>query len=99
MSGLPVPLDDPPQHLPPDVAAIWLEYRSSTTRDGPEYEAYCGQVARLRDAQSRLSLEGLIVADAKGTPIPHPALVIERNAQAELRAWGTRFQSIGRRAQ
>lgn len=59
---------------------------------GPDLEAYCSQVARMRDAQSRINAEGLIVADAKGNPVAHPAIVIEKAAQAEVRAWGDRFR-------
>lgn len=47
-------------------------------------EAFCGQVARLRDAQQRIAAEGLIIADPKGNPIPHPAIAIERAAAAEI---------------
>lgn len=58
----------------------------------PELEAYAGQVVRLRDAQRRLAVEGSVVEDSKGFPIPHPALAIERAAQEELRKWGNRFE-------
>lgn len=86
-----------PDHLPPDVAAVWVEvvaaYGSGADRVvGPELEAYCGQVARLRDAQRRVSAEGLVIADTKGNPVPHPALAIERVAQSEIRTWGSRFR-------
>ena len=60
--------------------------------DGPDLEAYCGQVARLRDAQARLAAEGSIIADPKGVPIPHPAILIERAAQDEIRKWGNVFK-------
>ena len=52
-----------------------------------ELEAYASQVARLRDARRRIEAEGMIVADPKGYPIPHPAIAIERAAQAEVRQW------------
>lgn len=65
--------------------------------DGPDLEAYCGQVARLRDAQARLAAEGLIVSDPKGNPIPHPAIAIERAAQDEIRKWGNTFRPRRRR--
>ena len=80
-----------PGHLPDDVAAVWSELVGESSRTGPEFEAYCAQVARLRDAQARISREGLVVADEKGRPVPHPALEIERRAQVEVRAWGTQF--------
>lgn len=60
--------------------------------DGPDLEAFCGQVARLRDAQARLATEGSIIADPKGVPIPHPAIAIERAAQDEIRKWGNAFK-------
>lgn len=65
--------------------------------DGPDLEAYCGQVARLRDAQERLANEGLIIADPKGFPIPHPAIAIEKSAQDEIRKWGNAFRPRRRR--
>ena len=48
-----------PGHLPDDVAAVWSELVGESSRTGPEFEAYCAQVARLRDAQARISREGL----------------------------------------
>lgn len=65
--------------------------------EGPDFEAYCGQVARLRDAQQRLQREGLVIADPKGNPVPHPAIAIERAAQAEIRSWGAQFKPRRRR--
>ena len=80
-----------PGHLPDDVAAVWSELVGESPRTGPDFEAYCAQVARLRDAQARMSREGLVVADEKGRPVPHPALEIERRAQVEVRAWNGQF--------
>ena len=86
-----------PAHLAPDVAAVWLDvvaaYGPGAEKiTGPELEAYCGQVARVRDAQQRIAAEGLVIADPKGNPIPHPAISIERAAQVEVRAWGAKFR-------
>lgn len=84
--------------MPAVESGIWDEVLGRFPVDerervaGPELEAFCGQVARLREAQKRISAEGLITADPKGFPIPHPAIAIERAAQAEVRAWGDRFQ-------
>ena len=86
-----------PAHLPEDVGRVWVELHAGR-HSGPDFEAYCGQVARLRDAQERISREGLVVADAKGQPVPHPALVIERQAQVEVRAWQGRFTKRSRAA-
>lgn len=81
-----------PQHLPDDIAAVWEEIAPTAPHiPAPMMEAYCGQVARLRDAQRRLAADGSVVLDSKRNPVPHPALAIERAAQAEIRAWGDRF--------
>lgn len=87
-------MTDCPAHLPDDVAAVWVEIVATVGAQcaGPDLEAYAGQVARLRDAQARIAAEGSIVSDPKGNPIQHPALAIEKAAQSEIRAWGTRFR-------
>lgn len=59
--------------------------------DAPGFEQYCGQVAVEREAARRIADEGLVVADPKGNPIPHPAVEIQRRAQAEIRAWSSQF--------
>ena len=59
---------------------------------GPEFDAYLGTVARLRDAQQRLEADGSIIADPKGNPIPHPALAIEKTCGERLQKWGRRFE-------
>ena len=82
----------PPPGLPPAEAAIWVEVvtRNPHSVTGPALEAYVGQVARMRDAQRRIAEEGLVIASPRGDPIPHPAIEIERKAQAEIRAWDKR---------
>jgi len=50
-------------------------------------EAAAVQVARMRDARRRIEQEGEIVMDARDRPVQHPAIAIERAAQAELRRW------------
>ena len=77
--------------LPEAEASIWVQLVAAGAEEGPELEAYVGQVARLRDAQRRIAAEGLIVQDPKGFPIPHPAIAIEKAAQVEIRSWGSRF--------
>ena len=85
-----------PDHLSAAAREVWdATVAAHSNPDwivGPDLEAYCTQVSRMRDAQARIDREGLIVADAKGNPIPHPAIAIEKAAQAEIRAWGTRFR-------
>lgn len=70
-----------------DVGEIYRGFVADGFPECPELEAYAGQVARLREAQSRLAREGLIIADQKGNPVEHPCLVIERAAQKEILSW------------
>jgi len=89
--------EDAPAHLTGDVAKVWAEVvealgNQAARKEGPELEAYCGAVARLRDAQSRIFDEGLIVPDSKNQPVAHPAFLIERQAMDELRKWGDKFK-------
>lgn len=90
-----------PGHLPGGVSAIWVEIVTAYGEDwerivGPDLEAYCGQVAVMREARKRIESEGEIVADPKGFAVPHPAIAIERVAQDEIRKWGSAFRSIRR---
>ena len=82
-----------PEHLSPSARMVWDQVVLGRPGcEGPDLEAYCTQVARHRDAQERIDREGLVVADEKGRPVPHPAVELERRAQAEIRAWGDRFK-------
>ena len=74
--------------LPESERGVWDDMIAAGAQEGPELEAFVGQVARLREAQRRIAAEGLIIADPKGNPVPHPAIAIEKAAQAEIRAWG-----------
>jgi hypothetical protein len=88
----------PDEALSEDARAIRVELAAGMTAEqisgveGPALDEYAVQVSRARDARSRIDLEGLIVADAKGNPIPHPALKIELEAQREIRLWVTRYR-------
>lgn len=77
-----------------DIKAEILKGWPSGARkpDGAEFEAYCGTVARLRNAQARLEKDGEIISDPKGNAVPHPALLIEQRAAEQLRKWGRRFE-------
>lgn len=91
-----------PAHLPAGVADVWDEVIAAYGEgfeaiEGPALEAYCGQVAILRDCQRRLATDGTVVEDPKGFPIPHPAIAMERSAQAEIRTWADKFQPRRRR--
>lgn len=79
------------QAVADEIRGAWPKGSSKPAPSGPEFEAFCGVVARLIDAQRRLSSEGPIIADPKGNPIPHPALAIEKSCAEQLRRWGARF--------
>lgn len=49
--------------------------------------AYAAAVCRCEDARRSVDADGVIVADGRGQPVPHPGLAIERSAGAEMRAW------------
>jgi P27 family predicted phage terminase small subunit len=86
-----------PAHLSPEAAAVWAELVTELGGipvNTAAFGAYCVQVARLRDAQGRIDREGLVVADEKGRPVPHPAIAIEKAAQAEIRSWADRIKPL-----
>ena len=82
---------DKPVSLPPAASDVWDELVAQGYRPGPGFDAYCGQVAIERDCAARVLGEGVVVADEKGRPVPHPAIEVQRKAQVEIRAWGREF--------
>jgi len=84
-----------PAHLTPEMIAIWDELLPQINPHigAIGFEALVTQVYRSRDAQKRIAEEGLIVADAKGVAVPHPALAIEKQAQGEIRTWLNRWSA------
>lgn len=49
--------------------------------------AYDAAVAEWAAARAAVEADGLIVANEKGRPVPHPAIAVERSASAEMRKW------------
>lgn len=87
-------IPEAPPHLSVSAREAWQELqelngnRSDVRKlKPPALEAAAVQMGRMRDAQKRIDEEGLIIADPKGNPIPHPALSIERAAHEALRKW------------
>lgn len=78
-----------PASLPEHLSAIWDEFVTQfrPTIGAAGLESLCTQVYRARDAQRRITADGMIVADSKGNPGAHPALAIEKQAQTEIRQW------------
>lgn len=85
-------MPEPPAHLTDAEREAWSELvaalgAAAAGAPAPALEAAACQVARMRDAHRRITAEGEIVLDGRDRPVPHPALAIERQAQAELRGW------------
>jgi len=85
---------EPPAGLAPRLRATWAEVAAAV----PDVaigqlglEALVSQVARLRDAQERIEKDGAVILDGKGNAAEHPAIGIERRAQAEIRVWLERY--------
>jgi hypothetical protein len=86
-----------PDSLPDHLGGIWDEMEAQVTPQigAAGMEALCTQVYRMRDAQKRITEEGIVVADTKGNPTPHPALDIEKRAQNEVRQWLKAYRRRG----
>lgn len=87
-----------PEHLSPELAAIWSEvvaaHPKPETIIGARLEAYCIQVLHLRTAHEKIAAEGLVIEDAAGRSVPNPALAIARDATEGLRRWGREFSRV-----
>lgn len=88
---------DRPSHLAEHLIPIWDEFEGQISpRIGAAgLEALCVSVYRLRDAEARITADGMIVSDARGNPAAHPALAIEKQAQADIRQWMSKFTRRG----
>jgi len=82
-----------PASLPEHLAPIWDEMTGQVNQKigAAGMEALCIQVFRMRDAQARVSRDGLMVSDEKGRATEHPALAVERAASREVMAWLKQF--------
>lgn len=86
----------PPAHLSSDAREAWAEVTAASgptlsPADAPVLEQYAQAIATARQARQRVDAEGLIVADAKGSPVPHPALSVEAKALDTIRRLAPRF--------
>ena len=87
----------PPERLSRRAAEAWREVTAAHGQHagrviGPDLEVYCEAVGRAREAHERIAVEGMIVADPRGSPIPHPALSVAKAAEATIERLGARFQ-------
>lgn len=87
-----------PEHLSPELAAIWSEVVAVHPKPerivGARLEAYCIQVLHLRTAHESIATEGLVVEDAAGRRVPNPAVRIAEDVTEGLRRWGREFQRV-----
>ncbi|SDF99091.1 phage terminase, small subunit, putative, P27 family [Cellulosimicrobium cellulans] len=88
----------PPESLPADAVKVWNEIVESNDLAGnvdrAALEVFCTLVAQLREARDRVKAEGMVVEDARGRVVPHPALQVERALADQIRAWGDRFAPL-----
>lgn len=93
----PAPVEAP-DHLPEKVAEVWREIVASNELvgkvDRSALETFATLLARLREARGRIEEEGMVVTDARGRVIPHPALAVERATADQIRVWGDRFAPL-----
>lgn len=55
--------------------------------DQEAVETVAALIRRLREAQSVIDVDGVVVQNDRGVPIEHPAVKVERGASSELRGW------------
>ena len=67
--------------------------------DSEVIAAYEAAVVEWEQARAMVKADGLVVADERGRPVPHPAIAVERSAAAEMRAWLPEVRKIQRRNQ
>lgn len=77
----------------PELRSIWaeLEPQFAPRIGAAGLEAATYAMRQIREAEGRLRAEGLIAADGKGNPVPHPAIAIQERAVKALNSWITRF--------
>lgn len=84
---------EPPEHLSPEVAAVWAEVVArgavAPSVDAFVMEAYCATVVNWRKASAEVAA-GAVIDGGKG-PIVHPALGVERQLAGQLKDWGPLF--------
>ena len=85
----------PPAHLAADAATVWnavvAEHTKPETINALRLEAYCLAVSTLRKAHADISANGLTIIDDRGQAVKNPALAAAKDAQEQVRRWGTEF--------
>jgi phage terminase small subunit len=78
--------------LSPDAAAVYKRLTKDLAYEPAEddkltIEAYAACTARAESARAMVDKDGPVIADAKGQPVQHPALAVERQAMEDMRKW------------
>lgn len=88
----------PPEKMDPRARDIWTNFFEGVKEpkkiDLVALEAYCGLVARLRQAQAQVAADGPIIDDGRGRPVAHPGIQIEMDVIKEIKNWGSRFADL-----
>ena len=82
-----------PKGWSPEKSAIWDEVVAAVKPaiGSAGLIALCDQIQRQREAARRIDAEGIVIADARGNPVPHPAVAVERAASSEILKWIAKF--------
>ena len=86
----------PPEHMAPAVAEAWAYvtrgiFEECVAEEAAAFEAYAIALCGLREAQRRITEEGMVVSDARDNPIRHPAVSIAKDLGADVAKWSERF--------
>lgn len=88
---------DPPDRLDESASEVWREVVArgaiSPKADAAMLEIYCVLVAQARDVATKLTSEGLVVADEKRGAVVHPALAAARQLADQLKDWAPMFNA------
>lgn len=93
----------PPQHLSDAAAEAWEQVVTAAgativPADAPLLEEYAQAITTARAARDRVNADGVIVADARGEAVPHPALTVEAKALDTIRRLAPHFAPKAHRA-
>lgn len=87
-----------PPFLPPEGRQVWDEVVEDLDRggvlvrvDGPSLEAYVMAVVMHRKASRKLIKEGPVVKGYRGSKVKNPALQVQRDQAATIRAFAREF--------
>lgn len=86
---------EPPASLDESAAQVWrviiADHPKPESLNAHRLEAYCYAIVHLRLAHEAIARDGLTVIDDRGQAVKNPALAAAKDAQAQVRAWGTEF--------